>query len=668
MKMAHHDPGPVVDVYFRQEPGLAVPRPPPLMQHLREPLPAPAAVPQSPHTAAECDACAWAHTAALRARYRPEHERLRPARVLSVVTGASGPTWGINTSDNDEDNIESDKDEDDDGAIDVATALAEEEEEEEEGNEEEDDDLWVELLGPTPPCVRVDRRAGAAVRGVQSASLNRLVEAIAPASGAPDAELCAAIAATYPRFTTTHTLLRRLLRRYCVPSPVEQALCAAGATRTPFSTPFSTPTKSATNSRRGGVSPAAHATRLQRRACTFQNLHTDPFSDDEDEDGEKGGENNDDDDFYFNDENTLESYSEELEGVLGRMYGPEDGAAAISPAEQSVIQAGVVRAVARLITAHPRDFAPRDVRLVAVLARDALQRGLRAPVGVLLTVCAAQERALAASTIPRAPSSEPLQGLALPVRFPALTAPALRRLAEQFCLIDHALYSRVDPQELLCPRSAGSSNTNGGIAAMAARFNAVSVWTTSLMLGNTEPHYEEEDTPVQQPQQQQPKQGKQAVSETLARVAELLLKLATLLRDAGDLQGMHAVVTGLSRRCVAEALTAAFARRPAHHTRLARLRAIMAEDQQAATLRACAPPCVPFAGKYQCDLERIGASMPDHVEGRLVNVAKCTLLHRTATEMLRGRAASYPYTVEPSLHFYAQTLPESLPEAHIEAL
>ena len=637
MGMTDPDVSLAPDVYFKQEAGLAAPRAPPEPLHLREPLPAPPPQPQPPVPA--CDACAWAHSAGLRARYRPEHERLWPGRVLPAGPGHPSPTHDAAATAVD--------------AADVAAALAEDEEtdeadkeeEEEEEEEIEEDDLWAELLGPTPPRVRADTSAGAAVRGVQCASLNRLVEALAPASGAPDPQLCAVLEATYPRFTSTHALLRRLLRRYCVPSAAEQALLAVAAAAA----------AAPSTGGRTGVSPAAQAARLRRRACTFQNLHTDLFDDGSGSGDEDGGE-------------------DDAAAALARLYGPEDGAPAVSPAEESVVQAGVVRAVARLVAARPRDLAPRDARLVAVLARDALQRGLRAPVGVLVAAGSAQTHALAHRA--HEPAVEPLRTLALPVRFAELTGATLRRLAEQFCIIDHELHGRVDPLELVCPRSCAGGSWGGnyetvpGLPAMVRRFNAVSSWTTSLLLNRAMPRYTGDGTEGGQEEQRQQKPPKPMSAETLARVAELLLKLATLLRDANDFLGMHAVVTGLSKRCVAATLDAAFAKRPEHHTRLARLRALMADGRQAATMRTCVPPCVPFVGTYQSDLERIDASMPDYTDSdrRLVNVAKCTLIHRTVTEMLRGQDTPYPYTVEPSLRFYAQMLPESLSEAQIDAL
>ena len=335
--------------------------------------------------------------------------------------------------------------------------------------------------------------------------------------------------------------------------------------------------------------------------------------------------------------------------LIARYLAPKQEA----PPRRVMVRTGVLTAVAALLLADPPDLSPADARRLALLVRRAWADGYEAECTAVADASRAQQldaATLGASVGVSISAGQQqtfagVQGgclLECPVRAANFSSETVVRLAEQMCLIDGGLYGKIEPREFLvnweAPKNMGAAQ---GIRAATRRFNAVSVWATSLVI---------------------------QTADARAQAVEVLVRLADTLRSLGNYQALNAVVAGLTRGCIAPHVNSALKKGTAADVRgkFQELRELMSGTNWVREAAGRAPPVIPFLGKYQTDIFHITDTMPDKTQDGQIFFRKHMLLYQAIKEALRGKCAQYSFARIPELHFYALSLPERLSEEQLD--
>jgi len=315
--------------------------------------------------------------------------------------------------------------------------------------------------------------------------------------------------------------------------------------------------------------------------------------------------------------------------------------ASAPPPHRVLIRVGVLRALAALLASDQRDLSPADAKRIALLAREARAAGYQEDVDALEAAARTQQRGLVCSLQPPQVLS---LGLSFPVRFHELGDIGLVRLHQQFCLVEYSTYDAIEPRELLVNwESPRTAHLAPNLRTMVRRFNAITNWATSLVL-------------------------QAASSDIRTQVVDMLLQLSDYMRQSNNFQVLNAILAGMSKSLVAPTVNSVLAKRPERRHKFQELMELMESGGWVKLMKACNPPFIPFFGKFQSDLVHIDDSMRDiQPDGQIV-VTKQMLLHRTISEMLRGKGRPYLVKIEPCLHFYVQTLPDRLPDEQLDAI
>ena len=329
--------------------------------------------------------------------------------------------------------------------------------------------------------------------------------------------------------------------------------------------------------------------------------------------------------------------------LIARYLAPKQEA----PPRRVMVRAGVLAAVGALLLSAPADLSPADTRRLSLLVRRAYADGYEAECAAISEASRAQQLGSSALTEPEmgAPISESVvgnDGFEYPVRLGALTGEGIAKLAEQMCLIDDNLYCNIEPREFLvnweAPKNMARSR---GIREVTRRFNAVSVWTTSVVI---------------------------QAADARGAVIEALVKLADALRERANYQSLNAVISGLTRGCIAPYVNGAFKKSAAGEakSKFQELRDLMIGVNWVKEAATKNPPMIPFLGKYQTDIFRIGDTLQDKLQDGQINFKKFSLMYQAIKEALRGKSEKYKFAKVPSLHFYAVALPERMSEEQLE--
>lgn len=338
--------------------------------------------------------------------------------------------------------------------------------------------------------------------------------------------------------------------------------------------------------------------------------------------------------------------------LIARYLAPKQEA----PPRRVMVRAGVLSAVAALLLAGPQDLSPADTRRLSLLVRRAYADGYEAECSAISEASRAQQLGAAAPTtaapaIPRELSMASLANLGIndvgdsveyPVKMSALSTENIAKLADQMCLIDGDLYGKIEPREFLVNWEAPKNMAKAaGIRAVTRRFNAVSVWATSIVIQS---------------------------ADARSAAIEALVRLADALRERANYQALNAVVSGLTRGCIAPYVNGAFKKSAAGEvkSKFQELRELMTGTNWIKEAGNRNPPMIPFLGKYQTDIFRIVDTLQDTLQDGQINFKKQFLLYQAIREALRGKGVRYSFARVPSLHFYALSLPERVSEEQLD--
>lgn len=198
-------------------------------------------------------------------------------------------------------------------------------------------------------------------------------------------------------------------------------------------------------------------------------------------------------------------------------------------------------------------------------------------------------------------------------------------VAQQLCVLEYNLYSKIRPQECLDWTKTQMGRTVENLHAFCATYDKLAAWVKTSIL----------DTDVL---------GKRADT------VEFWIRVAEKSRTFNNLSSFSALVAALSSAAISRLhLTMAHVSRSSHLDALAKV--IEPTGNFAAyraVLQTVDGPCVPWVGMYLSDLVHIGDQHPDTLKGPaldrpLINFYKRQKWADTVSAMLRFQGRPYPF-------------------------
>jgi hypothetical protein len=222
-------------------------------------------------------------------------------------------------------------------------------------------------------------------------------------------------------------------------------------------------------------------------------------------------------------------------------------------------------------------------------------------------------------------------------------------VARQMTLLDHEVFSRIQPLELLGQKWTKHRHEAPNVLAMIGRFNSTAAWVTRMILSFPEP----------------PLRG--AVFSQLLRIAHHLSTFRSWGSLCAIMGGLVSPPVSRLKRtlaCVAEADLQLMqeleriidpGKNHVHYRKL---------------LEACQPPCVPYLGLYLADLTFIEDGNPSYLAGneedapaeRLINWEKRRMLGKVLAEVRKFQSLRYAFHAIPALQFFLTQESAPLPD------
>ncbi|KNC50275.1 Ras guanine nucleotide exchange factor A [Thecamonas trahens ATCC 50062] len=208
--------------------------------------------------------------------------------------------------------------------------------------------------------------------------------------------------------------------------------------------------------------------------------------------------------------------------------------------------------------------------------------------------------------------------------------------ARQETLLEYALYSKIQPKELLglAWSKKGKEELAPNVLGLIRRFNAMSLWVVTEITRRFQ-------------------------LKDRVKAVKYFVALAAKFRDMGNLNALQAVMSGFSNNSVKRLkFTWAKLDRKSNET-LTELRELLDFKGSYRNLRNylkhVVPPCIPFIGMYLTDLTFIHEGNPDVLDG-LINFEKHSKVASIIHEMLTYQAIPFALETVPQIKLWLSHL------------
>lgn len=217
-------------------------------------------------------------------------------------------------------------------------------------------------------------------------------------------------------------------------------------------------------------------------------------------------------------------------------------------------------------------------------------------------------------------------------------------VARQMTLLDHDVFSRIQPAELLGQKWTKNRHEAPNVLAMIARFNSVAAWVTRTVLSFPEPALR-------------------------SVVFSHFLRIAHNLSSFHSWGSMCAIMGGLVSPPISRLKKTLAQVSDSDMEFLHALERIIDPAKNHShyrkALELCQPPCVPYLGLYLADLTFIEDGNPSYVAApgsaedtsgeRLINWEKRRMLGKVLAEVRKFQSLRYAFHPIPALQFFLST-------------